>query len=232
MAFGNGMVDILLVEDNRELAELLGAFLKRAGYTVEHKENGEEALAFLERERVKMILLDIMLPGMDGFGFCADVRKRSNTPVIIISACTGKENQMNGFALGADDYVEKPVDIDVLLAKIKALMRRSYVFRQDHSQIVSGAVRVDQDSKKVYFHEEEISLTVKEYELLSLLVKNPDRTLSKEYLFNQIWGADSFSESQTLTVHIKMLRDKIEEEPGRPKRIRTVWGVGYRYEEN
>lgn len=232
MAFGNGMVDILLVEDNRELAELLGTFLKRDGYAVEHKESGEQALAFLKENRAKLILLDIMLPGMDGFGFCADVRKTSNTPIIMMSARVDKEDQMNGFALGADDYVEKPVDADILLAKIGALMRRNYDLRQGNTLIHSGAVSIDKDAKQVFFHGQEVSLTVKEYELLLLLAENPGRTLSKEYLFNQIWGIDSFSESQTLTVHIKMLRDKIEEEPGRPRRIKTVWGVGYRYEEN
>lgn len=226
------MVDILLVEDNQELAELLAAFLKRAGYLVMIKENGEEALAFLRENPAKMILLDVMLPGMDGFGFCAAVRKSSNTPIIILSARVEKEDKMNGFFQGADDYIEKPVDIDILLARIGALMRRNYDLKQGGTLIHSGGISIDKDTRQVFFHEKELMLTVKEYELLLLLVQNPGRTLSKEYLFNQIWGADSFSENQTLTVHIKMLRDKIEEEPKNPKRIKTVWGVGYKYEEN
>lgn len=232
MAFGNGMVDILLVEDNKELAELIRAFLSRDGYAVEVKESGEAALLFLKDTRVKMILLDVMLPGMDGFGFCAAVRKVSNTPIMIISARVDKEDKMNGFAQGADDYVEKPVDIDILRAKIGALMRRNYDLKKENTLIHSGAISVDKDAKQVFFHGKELTLTVKEYELLLLLVENPGKTLSKEYLFDQVWGADSFSENQTLTVHIKMLRDKIEEEPKKPKRITTVWGVGYRYEEN
>ena len=233
MAFRDGMVtDILLVEDNAELANLIADFLKRDSYLIETKESAEEALHFLESHRVKLILLDIMLPGMDGFGFCAAVRKNSNVPIIIISARVEKEDKLNGFAQGADDYIEKPIDIDILSMKISALMRRNYDLKRENTLLLSGALSIDKEAKRVFLHEKELLMTGKEYELLLLLVENQGRTLSKEYLFNQIWGVDSFSENQTLTVHIKMLRDKIEESPGRPERIKTVWGVGYRYEEN
>ena len=233
MAFGDGMVtDILLIEDHAELANLIADFLKRDGYRTETKESAEEALHFLESHRAKLILLDIMLPGMDGFGFCAAVRKSSNVPIIIISARVEKEDKLNGFAQGADDYIEKPVDIDILSMKISALMRRNYDLKKENTLLLSGALSIDKEAKRVFLHEKELPMPGKEYELLLLLVENQGRTLSKEYLFNQIWGVDSFSENQTLTVHIKMLRDKIEESPGRPERIKTVWGVGYRYEEN
>lgn len=225
------IADILLVEDNRELAALIKTFLVRDGYLVELRESGEEALDFLEAGKAKMILLDVMLPGIDGFGFCKAVRKKSNVPIVIMSARVNKEDKMNGFAMGADDYIEKPVDIDILRAKIGALMKRNYERKQRNALLYSGAVTIDKDAKKVFYHGKELSLTGKEYELLLLLVENPGKTLSKEYLFNCIWGADSFSENQTLTVHIKMLRDKIEDESKNPKRIITVWGVGYRYEE-
>ena len=233
MAFRDGMVtDILLIEDNVELANLIADFLKREGYLIETKESAEEALHFLESHRVKLILLDVMLPGMDGFGFCANVRKNSNVPIIIISARVEKEDKLNGFAQGADDYIEKPIDIDILSMKISALMRRNYDLKKENTLLLSGALSIDKEAKRVFLHEKELTMTGKEYELLLLLVENQGRTLSKEYLFNQIWGVDSFSENQTRTVHIKMLRDKIEERPGRPERIKTVWGVGYRYEEN
>lgn len=225
------VTDILLVEDNRKLAELITVFLKRDGYLVETKESGEEALQFLDGHSVKMILLDVMLPGMDGFGFCAAVRQNSSVPIIMMSARVEKEDKMNGFRQGVDDYVEKPVDIDILSAKIGALMRRNYELKKENALLVSGGLSIDKDAKRVFLREKELTMTVKEYELLLLLVENQGRTLSKEYLFDQIWGAGSFSENQTLTVHIKMLRDKIEENPGRPERIKTVWGVGYRYEE-
>ena len=170
------MVDILLVEDNKELAELISAFLKRAGYLVMIKESSEEALGFLRENPAKMILLDVMLPGMDGFGFCAAVRKISNTPIIILSARVEKEDKMNGFAQGADDYVEKPVDIDLLLARISALMRRNYDLKKGSTLIHSGAISIDKDTRQVFFHEKELTLTVKEYELLLLLIQSPDRT--------------------------------------------------------
>lgn len=225
------MVDILLVEDYEELNKLIRTFLERENYRVKSVFSGEEALEFLAENRAKLVILDVMLPGMDGFAVCSSIRESSNIPIIFLSARVDKEDKMNGFLTGADDYVEKPVDMDILNAKVKALMRRNYSLKQENVVIHSGALSIDKESKQVFLDKKEISLTVKEYELLILLVENPGKTLKKEYLFNQIWGVDSFSENQTLTVHIKMLRDKIEENPKKPKRIQTVWGVGYKYEE-
>lgn len=225
------MTDILLVEDYEELNQLIRVFLERDGYKVQGVFSGEEALEFLEKEKVKLIILDVSLPEMDGFALCARVRERSNLPILFLSARVDKENKMNGFLQGADDYVEKPVDMDILCAKIKALMRRNYSLKQENKVIHSGAISIDKEAKQVFFKNEKITLTVKEYELLTLLVENRGKTLHKDYLFNRIWGADSFSENQTLTVHIKMLRDKIEENPRKPLRIQTVWGIGYKYEE-
>lgn len=225
------MVDILLVEDNKELSDLISMFLKKDGYVVKMAKSSEEALDFLKEDKAKLILLDIMLPGMDGFGFCAKVREASNIPIIIMSAKVDKEDKLNGFLQGADDYLEKPVDIDILRAKIGALMKRNYELKKENTLLQSGAVTIDKDAKQVFFQGKELSLTVKEYELLLLLAENPGKTLNKDFLFNEIWGIDSFSENQTLTVHIKMLRDKVEEDPAKPVRIKTVWGVGYRYEE-
>ncbi len=225
------MVDILLVEDHKELNELMRLFLEKDGYLVKSAFSGEEALEYLRDEKAKLVILDVSLPEMDGFAVCASIREGSNTPILFLSARVNKEDKMNGFLQGADDYVEKPVDMDLLCAKIKALMRRNYSLKQENTVVHSGAVSIDKEAKQVFFNNKEIALTVKEYELLVLLVENPGKTLSKEYLFNSIWGMDSFSENQTLTVHIKMLRDKIEEEPKKPKRIQTVWGIGYRYEE-
>ncbi len=225
------MVDILLVEDNEELQKLIRIFLERGGYAVAAVSSAEEALSCLKEERVKLMLLDIMLPGMDGFAFCDKVRQENNIPIIMLSALSEKEDKMNGFSLGADDYVEKPVDMDILLAKIGALMRRNYELRQQNTVLYSGGLVIDKDAKQVTLDGKLLSMTVKEYELLLLFAENPGKVLRKEYLFNQIWGMDSFSENQTLTVHIKMLRDKIEEDPKQPRRIQTVWGVGYKYEE-
>lgn len=225
------MVDILLVEDYEELNELIRLFLEREGYSVKGVFSGEEALAFLEENKAKLVILDVSLPQMDGFAVCAALREKSNIPVIFLSARVGKEDKINGFLQGADDYVDKPVDMDILCAKVTALMRRNYDLKQENTVVHSGAITIDKEAKQVFLDKKEIAVTVKEYELLLLLVENPGKTLNKEYLFNQIWGMDSFSENQTLTVHIKMLRDKIEENPKDPQRIKTVWGVGYKYEE-
>ncbi len=227
----NGMTDILLVEDHGELNQLMRIFLEREGFLVQSVFSGEEALAFLEREQARLILLDVALPGMDGFAVCSAVRERNNTPILFLSARVDKEDKINGFQQGADDYVEKPVDMDLLSARVKALLRRSYDMHKESTVLCSGAVSINQEAQRVFLQGKELALTGKEYELLLLFVKNPGKVLRKEYLFHAVWGADSFSESQTLTVHVKTLRDKIEEDPRKPRRIVTVWGTGYKYEE-
>lgn len=225
------MTDILLVEDNIELAELLQAFLKKEGYSVCHVASGEEAMTFLQVTKVKILLLDIMLPGMDGFAVCRKVREQGNVPILILSAKSDKTDKINGFQLGADDFMEKPVDPDLLVAKVKVLIQRFCRVEPPSDIQISGELTIDKIARKVFLKEVLLELNVKEYELLLLLAENPGKTLHKEYLFQQIWGAYSLSENQTLTVHIKMLRTKIEENPRQPQRIQTVWGVGYRYEE-
>lgn len=226
------MADILLVEDNEELAELIQVFLKRDGFSVEHVFCGEEAVQLIrEEQKYKLLILDICLPGMDGFAICRTIRERWNLPILVISARTGREDKLNGYELGADDYMEKPVDIELLSAKIKALLQRIYGTLQDARILKSGGIEVDTEARKVFLEGRELELNVKEYELLLLFVKNPGKTLHKDYIFGEIWGLDCFSENQTLTVHIKMLRKKIEKNPREPERIRTVWGIGYRYEE-
>ena len=221
------MIDILIVEDHKEIASLLSDFLRKEGYTVSTAETGEKALHLYETYGARLLVLDINLPGeIDGFGVLSEVRKSSNTYVLITSARTGKEDQLKGLRIGADDYIEKPYDIDILLAKIKGIFTRRY-----QSDVISdGFLKIDK-SKRIAFKENApLDLTQKEFDLLLLLIENTGKTLSKDYLFNQIWGFDSFSEPQTLTVHIKWLRQKLEADPKKPGHILTVWGVGYRYE--
>lgn len=225
------MYDILMVEDEEELAGLLRIYMEKAGYAAAWVASGEEALLWLQREKVKLLLLDITLPGIDGFAVCREVRRVGSTPILIISARVGKEDQLNGFRLGADDYIEKPVDPDLLVAKISSLFARAYGIASEKDILYSGGLIIDKSAHRVYKDKIPIELNVKEYELLLLMAENPGKTLDKDFLFNRIWGADSFSESQTLTVHVKMLRNKIEENPRKPERIKTVWGVGYCYEE-
>ena len=225
------MKDILLVEDQEELAELIQIFLEKEGFTVLLAGTGEQAVEYLKEQQVKLLLLDIMLPAMDGFAVCRAVREKGNMPVLIMSARAGRDDKLTGYELGADDYMEKPVDPEILTAKVRALMQRAYGTFAESDILSSGGITIDTVSRKGYLNGKELDLNGKEYELLLLFLKNPGKTLLKDYIFAQIWGMDSLSENQTLTVHIKMLRKKIEENPREPKRIVTVWGVGYRYEE-
>lgn len=219
--------DILIVEDDEAIARLLGDFLRDKGYIVTIANDGEKALRLYENYGARLVVLDIMLPGVDGFTILSKIRKTSNTPVIIVSAKDSKEDKLNGIISGADDYIEKPYDIDILMAKIDGIFKRRYAM----DDLVSGDIRIDKAGKTVYFKGDKVNVTTKEYELLLLLMENPGKAMDKEYLFNEIWGADSDSEQQTLTVHIKWLRSKLEEDPKNPVHFQTVWGVGYKYVE-
>ena len=210
------MADIIVVEDNEEIGGLLQDFLMAEGYDAYLAVTGEEGLEVFESEGAKLFILDIMLPGMDGFAVC---REKDNTPIIIVSAKDSKEDKLNGILLGADDYIEKPYDIDILLAKVQGIFKRRY----STEEIVCGDIKLDKIGHRVYKNGEEKSLNAKEYALLLYLMENKDE------LFNKIWGFDSDSELQTLTVHIKWLREKLEDDPKKPVHIQTVWGVGYRF---
>ncbi len=219
------MTDILIVEDNKELAGLLCDFLRAEDYVVSVAESGERAMALYERYGARLLVIDVMLPGMDGFAICSRIREESNTPILIVSAKTTKDDKLTGLLLGADDYIEKPYDIDILLAKIKGIFKRRYSL----DEISDGNLALNRESRTVYKNGVQMEMTAKEFDLLLLLLENKGKVLSKEFLFHQIWGSDSFSEPQTLTVHIKWLRQKIEDNPKEPRRILTVWGVGYKF---
>ena len=219
------MVDILIVEDNKEIAGLLCDFLKAENYVVSVAHNGERAVELFRKYGAKLVLLDIMLPGIDGFAVCYEIRKESNTPILIVSAKSEKDDKIKGLNLGADDYIEKPYDMDILIAKIRGIFKRTY----GQDEICENDLRINKVNKIVYKNEAQLDMTAKEVELLLLLVENKGKVLKKDYIFNQIWGSDSFSEPQTLTVHIKWLREKIEKNPKEPVRIQTVWGVGYKF---
>lgn len=223
------MTDILVVEDNLELRILLMDFLKKAGYSCIGMRTGEETLEWLERDSARLILLDIMLPGVDGFYVCSKIREKKNIPLLLVSAKTEKEDKLNGLIAGADDYIEKPYDIDILLAKIKRIFERNYgAFKE--TEIYDGDIRLDSEKRLLYVSGKEISLTVKECELLQVFLENKGKTLKKEWIFDKVWGVDSDSEMSTLPVHIKWLRQKLGCTETGEEKIRTVWGVGYRYE--
>ncbi len=222
---GNDLIDILIVEDNKELADVLCDFLRAEQYTVSIAQNAEKGLALYEKYGARLVVLDLMLPGKDGYYVLEKVRGGSNTPVLIVSAKTAKDDKLTGLDLGADDYIEKPYDIDIMLAKIRGIFKRRYSL----DELIDGNLRINKSNRTIIKGDTEMEMTGKEFELLTLLIENRGRTLSKEYLFNTIWGSDSDSEQQTLTVHIKRLREKIEKDPKKPQKIVTVWGVGYKY---
>lgn len=222
-----GNMDILIVEDNKELLELLTDFLRAEGYTVSTAENGEKALSLYEKYGARLVLLDINLPEMDGFAVCEKIRAVGNTPIIMLTARIGKEDKLNGLILGADDYIEKPYDIDILLAKIKGIFKRRFA----EDKITEGNLSLNLVTQTVTKGDKIVDMTAKEFEILKMLIANKGQTMTKDRLFNSIWGIDSESETQTLTVHIKWLREKIEADPKKPVHIVTVWGKGYRWED-
>lgn len=219
------MTDILIVEDDKELQILLTDFLRTEGYTVSAVESGERAVQLFERYGARLVVLDINLPDMNGFAVCSKLRENADTPILIVSARTDKEDKLNGLDLGADDYIEKPYDIDILLAKIKGIFKRRY----QRSMLSASGVTLNLANKTAEIDGKPVELASKEFDLLALLIENQGKALKKEYLFSTVWGIDSDSELQTLHVHINRLRQKLGDDPKNAKRLLTVWGVGYKF---
>lgn len=220
------MPDIIIVEDNKEIGTLLCDFLRRENYTVSLADTGEKALSIFEQYGAKLLVLDIGLPRLDGFSVCSRIRETSNTHILIASAKTDKESTLKGLQIGADDYISKPFDVDILIAKINGIFKRKYA----REEIICNNLKLNTVMQTLTVEGKAVSVTEKEFQLLRLLVENKGITLKKDYLFNSVWGSDSESELQTLTVHIKWLREKTEKDPKKPEYIITVWGTGYRYE--
>ncbi|WP_072417362.1 MULTISPECIES: response regulator transcription factor [unclassified Ruminococcus] len=219
------MIDVLIVEDNMELSGLLTDFLRDEGYTVSAVDSGERALELFERYGARLVVLDINLPDINGFAVCSKLRETTDTPILIVSCRTEKDDKLSGLGLGADDYIEKPYDIDILIAKIKGIFKRRY-----HRDMMSASgVTLNLADRTASLDGRPIELTSKEFDLLALLIENRGKTMKKEYLFNTVWGSDSDSELQTLHVHINHLRQKLGDDPKNAKLLLTVWGVGYKF---
>lgn len=223
------MTDILVIEDNEELGQLVSDFLKREGYSVEWMTNAEEGLAFVEKGECKLLLLDVMLPGMDGYEALQTIRKSRNLPVLMMSARTDEQSKILGLEVGADDYIDKPFSIPVLALKIKALLKRAYEQTEEKQILALDGVTVNLSERIVYKGEKKIDISGKEFDLLVYMMQHPGQVIRKEKLFDEVWGSDCFSEFSTLNVHIRWLREKLEEDPKNPTLIRTVWGVGFQF---
>ncbi len=225
------MTDILIIEDDKDLGQLITDFLEKEGWSVTLADSAEKGLDLLEEEAFKLLLLDVMLPGKDGFEALAEIRKSKNLPVLMMSAKSDDESRILGIEIGADDYVDKSFSIPVLTSKIKALMRRSYDIAGEKEILSAEGISVDMGARKVYKNGELTDVKGKEYELLVYLMRHRGKALRKETIFNEVWGADCFSEQSSLGVYISWLRDKIEDDPREPKLIRTVYKVGYQFGE-
>lgn len=223
------MKDILVIEDNEELGKLISDFLRREGFTVDWKVSAEDGLDSLKNSAYKLLLLDVMLPGMDGYAALQDIRRTQKLPVLMMSARTDDQSKILGLQIGADDYIEKPFSIQVLGLKIRALLRRAYDLAEDRQLLTYGNVTMDVTTRTVYKDEKKIDVTGKEFDLLEYLMRNPEQIIRKEKLFDEVWGADCFSEVGSLNVHIRWLREKLEDDPKNPKLIQTVWRVGYKF---
>ena len=219
------MTDILIVEDDKELADLLTDFLREEGYVVSSVNSGERAVHLFERYGARLVVLDINLPDMNGFAICSKLRENTDTPILIVSSRTGREDKLNGYDLGADDYIEKPYDIDVLIAKIKGIFKRRY----QHDILSADGVTLNLADKTAVIDGKPVELPSKEFDLLALLIENQGKVLKKSYLLGTVWGSDSDSELQTLHVHINRIRQKLGDDPKNAKRLLTIWGVGYKF---
>ena len=221
---------VLVVDDEKLIVKGIRFSLEQDGMEVDCAYDGEEALDFARQNQYDMVLLDVMLPKMTGFEVCQQIREFSNVPIVMLTAKGEDMDKILGLEYGADDYITKPFNILEVKARIKAIMRRTNrkSNRQEESKVVErGDMRLDCEGRRVYIMEKEINLTAKEFELLELLIKNPGKVYGRENLLKMVWGSDYPGDVRTVDVHIRRLREKIEEVPGEPAYVRTKWGVGY-----
>lgn len=221
---------VLIVDDEPPIQELIRYNLEREGYRTEVIDNGEDVLSFVATQNPALVILDVMLPRLDGLSVCRSIRKEYEVPVIMLTARKEESDRVLGLELGADDYLTKPFSIRELIARVRAILRRSHKEVVDTKQgIRFGDVFVDESGRTVTKAGELVDLTYTEFELLQLLLQNRGRVLSREVLLDKIWGSDYFGDARTVDVHIRHLREKIEKDPGKPEFIETVRGVGYRF---
>ncbi|MDN5334748.1 MAG: hypothetical protein PWP59_2010 [Sphaerochaeta sp.] len=228
------MYQILIVEDDPSIATIIEEYLRFEGFSVTIASEGPAGLAQGLSGMFNLILLDVMLPGMDGFTVCQKLRENLDVPILMVSARQEDIDKIKALGLGADDYIEKPFTPSVLIAKIKAHIIRYERLKNTTkrtARISMGDIIIDTDTHRVFLENQEIELKNKEYELLLFFMLHPGSVFSRESLYEEIWGMDSMGDNSTVAVHINRLREKIEKDPSSPRYIQTVWGVGYRFSE-
>ena len=227
------MSRILIVEDDESTAELEKDYLELSGFEVEIANQGDAGLKRALEENFDLVILDIMLPGIDGFEICKQVRNAKNIPIMFISTKKDDIDKIRGLGLGADDYMTKPFSPSEMAARVKAHLARyerligSKAFENEVIEI--RGLRIDKTARRVYVNGEERNFTTKEFDLLSFLAQNPNRVFTKEELFSEIWDMESIGDIATVTVHIKKIREKVEVNTAKPQYVETIWGVGYRF---
>ena len=227
------MSKILIIEDEIAIAELEKDYLELSGFEVEVEQQGDVGLFRALNEEFNLIILDLMLPGVDGFEICRKIRETKNTPIIIVSAKKDDIDKIRGLGMGADDYMTKPFSPSEMVARVKAHMARyerlinSGVPNNDIVEI--RGIKIDKTARRVWINGEETNFTSKEFDLLTFLAQNPNRVFTKDELFQEIWDMESIGDIATVTVHIKKIREKIEYDTSKPQYIETIWGVGYRF---
>jgi len=225
---------VLIVDDEKEISDLIEIYLKNEGYNVLKASNGIEAIKILEENEVHLIILDIMMPKMDGIQTCMKIREERNMPIIMLSAKSQDMDKIIGLSTGADDYVTKPFNPLELMARVKSQLRRytrlNTPNQKKKDEIEIGNISINVATHEVFVDGKEVKLTPKEFDILELLVRNKGIVFSTQKIFESVWKEDYFESDNTVMVHIRKLREKIELDPRRPQYIKTVWGVGYKFE--
>ena len=221
---------VLVVDDDPTVSDVVRRYLERADYTVRLAADGQAALDAYAEERPDLLVLDLMLPGIDGLEVCRRLRMTDrDLPIIMLTALGEESDRVLGLEIGADDYVTKPFSPRELVLRVQSVLRRTVPVMRPAEELTDGDLRVDVARRIVTLHGRELALTVREFDLLLFLMRNPGRVLRRAELLEQVWGW-TFGDQSTVTVHMRRLREKVEADPAEPKRILTVWGVGYRYE--
>ena len=227
------MSKVLIIEDEVAIADLEKDYLELSGFSVEIENDGNKGLVRALSEEFDMYILDLMLPGVDGFEICKKIRETKNTPILMVSAKKDDIDKIRGLGLGADDYITKPFSPSELVARVKAhLSRYERLINSnvpDNDIIEIRGLKIDKTARRVWVNEEEKQFTTKEFDLLTFLAQNPNRVFTKQELFSHIWALESVGDIATVTVHIKKIREKIELNTAKPQYIETIWGVGYRF---
>lgn len=226
------MSTVLICDDDKAIVESIRINLEKAGFDTICCYNGAEAVAMVRQNDVQCIIMDIMMPYMDGIEATMEIRKISSVPIVFLSAKSEDEDKIEGFGCGADDYVTKPFSADVLVARIKAQVRRFVDFSDNEkSHILStGSLSLDTEALKVFLDDEEIKLTATEFGILKCLMENMGKLISTQQIYEQVWGTNSFACEKTVTVHIRRIREKIEADPKNPTYLKVAWGMGYKVE--